>query len=135
DHQHPSVGAGNWNGGLLATRHLLDLGHRRIAILTGPESILSSRARLDGYRAALDAAGVPVDPALVRTSDYLLESGLAHARELLRLPGPPTAVFACTDQQAIGVYHAAHEAGVRVPEDLSVVGFDDLPPARWCTPP
>ncbi|RKN39720.1 LacI family DNA-binding transcriptional regulator [Streptomyces hoynatensis] len=133
-HAFPSVGAGNWNGGLLAVRHLLALGHRRIAIVTGPADVLSSRARLDGYRAALDAAGVPVDPALVREGDFHVADGLRHARALLALPEPPTAVFACNDLQALGVYRAAHEAGLRVPGDLSVVGFDDLPAAEWAVP-
>lgn len=134
-HAFPSVGAGNWNGGLLATRHLLTLGHRRIAVITGPAGVLSSRARLDGYRAALDSAGVPVDPALVREGDFVTDSGLTRTRDLLRLADPPTAIFAGNDLTAIGVYQAANEAGLRIPEDLSVVGFDDLPTAQWAIPP
>jgi len=134
-HEYPSVGAGNWNGGLSATRHLLDLGHRRIGVITGPAHTLSSRARLDGYRAALDAAGVPIDPALIREGDFNVEDGIAHARALFGLADPPTAIFACNDAQAIGAYQAAHEAGLRVPHDLSLVGFDDLPPAQWMVPP
>jgi DNA-binding LacI/PurR family transcriptional regulator len=134
-HTVPSVGASNWSGGLSATRHLIDLGHRRIAIITGPAHALSSRARLDGYRAALDTAGVPVDPALIREGDFQVEDGLRHTRELLRLPDPPTAIFACNDGTAIGVYQAAVEAGRRIPYDLSVVGFDDLLPAPWMIPP
>jgi LacI family xylobiose transport system transcriptional regulator len=134
-HRIPSVGAGNWNGGLSATNHLLELGHRRIAIITGPANALSSRARLDGYRAALDTSGVPVDPDLICQGDFQIEDGLAHTHRLLRLPDPPTAVFACNDGEAIGVYHAAKEAGLRIPEDLSVVGFDDMPPMRWAIPP
>jgi len=134
-HLFPSVGATNWSGGLAATRHLLELGHRRIAAITGPEQVLCSRARLDGYRAALDAAGVPVDPALIRVGDFQVEDGQRLAAELLRLPDPPTAVFAFNDGQAQGVYHAAHAAGVRIPQDLSVVGFDDLPHAKWMLPP
>ncbi|MEW9552236.1 LacI family DNA-binding transcriptional regulator [Nonomuraea sp. NPDC050783] len=131
----PSVSAGNWNGGLTATRHLLELGHRRIAIITGPDYALSSRARLDGYRTALDMAGVPADPGLVVRGDFLIEGGMAAALRLLELPDPPTAVFATNDGQAIGVYHAARRLGLRVPEDLSVIGFDDLPPMRWAIPP
>ncbi|MEV1249935.1 LacI family DNA-binding transcriptional regulator [Nonomuraea sp. NPDC050022] len=131
----PSIGAGNWNGGLAATRHLLELGHRRIAIITGPDSALSSRARLDGYRTALDMAGVPVDPRLVARGDFLIEGGLAAALRLLRLPDRPTAIFATNDGQAIGVYHAAHQLGLRIPDDLSVIGFDDMPSVRWAIPP
>ncbi|GII81795.1 transcriptional regulator [Sphaerisporangium rufum] len=131
----PSVGAGNWNGGLSATNHLLELGHRRIAIITGPANSLSSRARLDGYRAALDTGGVRVDPELISTGTFRIQDGLEQARRLLRLPDPPTAIFAGNDGQAVGVYHAAHEAGLRIPEDLSVIGFDDMPPLRWAIPP
>ncbi|MCC8250818.1 LacI family DNA-binding transcriptional regulator [Saccharothrix luteola] len=133
-HEYPSVGTSNWDGGLAATRHLVDLGHRHIAAITGPSHVLSSRARLDGYRAALDAVGVPVDPALIRVGDFNVVDGLTHARELLRLADPPTAIFAFNDAQALGVYQAAHEAGVRIPHDLSVVGFDDLPSAQWAIP-
>ncbi|WP_230423518.1 LacI family DNA-binding transcriptional regulator [Streptomyces radicis] len=134
-HASPSVGASNWSGGLSATRHLIELGHRRIAVITGPEDALASRARVDGFRTAMETAGVPVDPALVRVGDYRAEEGLTHARALLRLPEPPTAVFTCNDALALGVYRAAAEAGLRIPDDLSVVGFDDLRPARWTVPP
>jgi DNA-binding LacI/PurR family transcriptional regulator len=133
-HEFPSVGTSNWSGGLSATRHLLDLGHRRIAAITGPAHALSSRARLDGYRAALDAAEIPVDPTLIRVGDFNVIDGLTHGRDLLRLDQPPTAVFAFNDAQAHGVYQAAHEAGLRIPHDLSVIGFDDLPPAQWAIP-
>ena len=134
-HATPSVGATNWNGGLAATRHLLDLGHRRIAVLSGPTEWLCCRARLDGYRAAMDRAGVPVEADLVRVSTLYEEGGLADGRELLRLPDPPTAVVTANDLQAVGVYEAAREAGVRIPAELSVVGFDDLPFTRWTGPP
>jgi DNA-binding LacI/PurR family transcriptional regulator len=131
----PSVGATNWNGGLSATRHLLELGHRRIAVITGPPWALCSRARLDGYRAALDAAGVPVDSALVRQGAFQIVDGLTHTADLLRLADPPTAVFALNDGMAIGVYQAASVAGLRIPDDLSVVGFDDYPLDEWLVPP
>ncbi|TMR17697.1 LacI family transcriptional regulator [Nonomuraea turkmeniaca] len=131
----PSVAAGNWSGGLSATRHLLDLGHRRIAIITGPNWALSSRARLDGHRTALDLAGIPADPELIGSGDFLIEGGRAEAHRLLRLPDPPTAIFACNDGMATGVYRAAHELGLRIPGDLSVVGFDDLSPMQWAVPP
>ncbi|GAA2214214.1 LacI family DNA-binding transcriptional regulator [Nonomuraea monospora] len=133
--QAPSVGASNWNGGLLATRHLLDLGHRRIAAIAGPGHALPSRARLDAFRTALDMAGVPADPELIGRGDFLVEGGLAEAERMLRLPDPPTAIFTCNDGQACGVYRAAHLLGLRIPDDVSVVGFDDLPAARWMNPP
>ncbi|XVS61205.1 LacI family DNA-binding transcriptional regulator [Actinosynnema sp. CA-299493] len=133
-HGVPSVGADNWSGGLAGTRHLLELGHRRIAVITGAPQMLSGRARLDGYRAAMDAAGVPVDPELVREGYFQIADGLEHTRSLLRLPDPPTAVVTGNDGEALGVYQAVYEAGLRIPDDLSVVGFDDLPPAQWMIP-
>ncbi|SHG15179.1 LacI family DNA-binding transcriptional regulator [Geodermatophilus nigrescens] len=131
----PSVGATNWSGGMAATEHLIELGHRRIAVIGGPEDYLCSRARIDGYRAALDRAGIPADPALVRHGNFHHDSGYERARELLELPDRPTAVFAGSDEQAFGVLEAARQAGLSVPDDLSVVGFDDLPMARWSSPP
>jgi LacI family transcriptional regulator, xylobiose transport system transcriptional regulator len=131
----PAIGSANWNGGLAAARHLLELGHRRIGVIGGPDSLLCSRARLDGYRAAMDMAGIPIDPALVRAGDFHVEGGYRNATALLTMPDPPTAVFAGSDLQALGVYDAARELGVRIPEDLSVVGYDDLPVARWAGPP
>jgi LacI family xylobiose transport system transcriptional regulator len=131
----PAVGATNWQGGLAATRHLLELGHRRIGVVAGPERMLCSRARVDGYRAGLETAGLPFDPALVRAGDFHHEAGYACGLELLRREHRPTAVFAGNDLQALGLYEAARELGLRIPEDLSVIGFDDLPVARWVGPP
>ncbi len=131
----PSVGATNWAGGLAATDHLLGLGHVRIAAITGPADYLCSRARADGYRSALERAGARFDPGLVRHGDFQHEGGFLCGGELLDLTTPPTAIFAGSDQQALGVYEAARQRGLRIPEDLSVVGFDDLPAARWVSPP
>lgn len=131
----PSVGATNWHGGLAATQHLLELGHRRIAILTGPENVLCARARLDGYRAALEGAGIPVDPALVADGVFRHASGFSAMNGLLALADPPTAVFACSDLQALGAYEALRRAGLGVGRDVSMVGFDDLPTAAWASPP
>nr|WTB29437.1 LacI family DNA-binding transcriptional regulator [Streptomyces sp. NBC_00830] len=131
----PSVGTTNWQGGLAATRHLTGLGHRRIGVISGPSRMMCSRARVDGYRAAMETAGLPIDPDLVREGEFSHEDGYTAGLELLRLPEPPTAVFAGNDLQALGVYEAARELGLRIPEDLSVVGFDDLPLTRWIGPP
>lgn len=131
----PSVGATNWAGGLAATEHLLGHGHRRIGVISGPIEYLCSRARLDGYRSALDRAGIRYDPALVREGDFLHEGGFTGGDELLALPDPPTAIFAGCDQQAFGVYEAARQRGLRIPQDLSIIGFDDLRVARWASPP
>ena len=131
----PSVGATNWAGGLAATDHLLSLGHRRIGAVTGPPGYLCSRARIDGYRSALDRFGARFDQRLVRHGDFQHEGGFRRGGELLDLAEPPTAIFAGSDQQALGVYEAARQRGLRIPQDLSVVGFDDLPAARWVSPP
>jgi LacI family transcriptional regulator len=131
----PSVGATNWAGALVATDHLLSLGHRRIGAITGPIDMLCSLARLDGYRSGLERAGVRFDRTQVRYGDFQHEGGFARAVELLDLPEPPTAIFAGSDQHAFGVYEAARQRGLRIPEDLSVVGFDELPVARWASPP
>lgn len=133
--QVPAVGTTNWDGGVAATRHLLDLGHRRIGMIAGPRRMMCSRARTDGYRAALDMAGIAFDPDLIREGDFHHEAGHLAGLELLRLPDRPTAVFTGNDLQALGLYEAARELGLRIPEDLSVVGFDDLPMARWVGPP
>jgi LacI family transcriptional regulator, xylobiose transport system transcriptional regulator len=134
-HPIPSVGSTNWRGALDATRHLLDLGHRRIGVITGPVKDLSSRARLDGFRAALDTADVPFDERLMRTGLFLFEHGRDLGLELLRLPDPPTAIVCGDDLQALGVYEAARLAGRRIPAELSVVGFDDIEQCAWCGPP
>ncbi len=131
----PAVGATNWNGGLTATRHLLELGHTRIGMIGGPPGMLCSRARVDGYRAALETAGLSVDPELIRWGTFHLEAGYDQGRALLQLPEPPTAIFAGSDLQAFGVYEAARVLGVEIPRQLSVIGFDDLPMARWVGPP
>jgi LacI family transcriptional regulator len=131
----PSVGATNWSGGLAATDHLLSLGHTRIGAISGPPDYLCSRARIDGYRSALERAGARFDETLVRNGDFQHEGGFLCGSELLAQGEPPTAIFAGSDQQALGVYEAARQHGLRIPQDLSVVGFDDLPAARWVSPP
>ncbi|MQY10710.1 HTH-type transcriptional repressor CytR [Streptomyces sp. RB5] len=130
----PSVGSANWTGGLAATRHLVELGHRRIGIITGPEDMLCSLARLDGYRSAMNMAGLGSDPELVRFGDFHVGGGYEHAMAMLDLPDPPTAIFAGSDLQALGVLEAARVRGLRVPHDLSLVGYDDVLVARWSSP-
>ena len=130
-----SVGTTNWQGGLSAARHLIELGHRRIAAIGGPDHLWSCRARLDGYRSALRRADLPVDEDLVRSDRLTAEAGLRRARELLALPAAPTAIVAANDAQAFGVLQAIAERGLRSPDDVSVTGFDDVPIATWATPP
>ncbi|MER5702057.1 LacI family DNA-binding transcriptional regulator [Micromonospora sp. NPDC002296] len=131
----PSVGATNWAGGRAATEHLLGLGHQRIAVIGGPAAVPCSRARVDGYRAAMDAAERRIPAGYVRTGDFTSPSGYRETNALLDLPRPPTAIFACSDEMAWGAYEALYERGLRVPDDMSVVGFDDLDAARWAVPP
>ncbi|WP_423791095.1 LacI family DNA-binding transcriptional regulator [Micromonospora cathayae] len=131
----PTIGATNWAGSLRANQYLLGLGHRRIGFIAGPPQLMCSRARMDGYRAALDAAGIAVDDTLIRPGNFYHEAGYAGGTQLLALPDPPTAIFASSDQMALGVYEAVRKRGLRVPDDISVVGFDDLPEVRWCSPP
>jgi LacI family transcriptional regulator len=131
----PTIGAANWSGGMAATEHLLSLGHRRIGLIAGPPRLLCSRARLDGYRAALEVAGIALDGSLVAPGDFHPESGFTGCNTLLDLPEPPTALFAASDQMALGAIEALRRRGLRVPQDMSVVGFDDLPEVRWSAPP
>ena len=107
DPRIPSIGATNWAGGLMATEHLIEIGHRRIGTITGRPSLLCSQARLDGYRAALEREGIPADPALVYSGDFHFEAALVAATDMLKLDDPTTAIFAGSDMQAMGVYEAA----------------------------
>jgi LacI family transcriptional regulator len=134
DRDIPTIGAANWSGGFAATEHLTGLGHRRIAMITGPQEVRCSQDRLDGYRAALGRAGLTPDENLVRQGDFYAEGGRRGAAELLDLPDPPTAIFAGSDQQARGVYDEAHARGLVIPDHLSVVGFDDVDVCEWMSP-
>ena len=106
----PAIGSANWQGGVLATRHLIDLGHRAIAAITGPEDMMSALARLDGYRSAMRSANLPVHPDWVRYGDFHEASGEQQAARLLELDEAPTAIFAGSDLQALGVIRAARGA-------------------------
>lgn len=130
----PTVGSNNWNGGLLAARHLLSMGHRRIAVISGPQNVLCSQARLAGFRSAHEEAGIPVDPDLVRYGTFHIDAGYQYGLELLDRSDRPTAIFAGSDLQAMGVLRAARRLGLSVPEHLSVVGYDNVPMASWIDP-
>jgi LacI family transcriptional regulator len=131
----PAVGIAHWRGAYNATQHLIDLGHERIATIGGPLSVMCSRARTDGFRAAMTAAGLGAHPELVVHTNFENEAGRDAAIQLLALPSPPTAIFAASDEQALGVYEAARRAGLRIPDDVSVVGFNDARIAAWASPP
>ncbi|MFD7658541.1 substrate-binding domain-containing protein, partial [Actinosynnema sp. NPDC059797] len=131
----PVVGSANRSGGLVATRHLVELGHRDLAVISGPERLPCSRARVEGFRGALAAAGLSAAPDHVRYGEFRATSGYRHGLELLDRPDRPTAIFAGSDYQALGVMRAAHELDLSVPRDLSVVGYDDLSINEWSGPP
>ena len=130
----PVVSAANASGAHQATTHLLDLGHRRIGVITGPVEGVATKGRLQGYHAALAAAAIMPDPALEVAGDFLIPGGVAGAERLLDLADPPTAVFAFNDSMAAGVLQAGRARGLRLPEELSVVGFDDTLEAEVAYP-
>ncbi|MEU4226278.1 substrate-binding domain-containing protein [Nonomuraea sp. NPDC026600] len=130
-----SIGSTNFAGGLAATQHLLSLGHRRIAYVGGPATAACNQARMHGYRAAMEAAGVPVPPGYVRTGHFRYQDGVVNGAALLDLAQVPTAIFGGSDETALGVMEAARARGLRIPEDLSVAGFDDTQLARMASPP
>ncbi|MFC4243245.1 LacI family DNA-binding transcriptional regulator [Gryllotalpicola reticulitermitis] len=131
----PSIGSANWSGGVLATNHLISLGHRDIGVIAGPQDVTNARARLSGFRAAMADAGIPVREELIVPGNYHIDSGLEGGLQLLSNPRPPTAIFATNDLQALGVYEAARSKGIVVPDDLSVVGYDDVHFSAWAGPP
>ena len=134
DRRIPCVSAEHEAGAAEAMRHLLELGHRRIAGITGPPGWLATEARLRAYRAALADAGIEPDPELLVTSDFEFAPGLAAAEALLDLAEPPTAIFAFNDAIALGALRAAQRRGLGVPRDVSIVGFDDIKFAAMVTP-
>lgn len=130
-----TVQADNVRGARLAVEHLLGLGHRRIAFLgRPPRDLASGKQREEGYRSALAAAGIPFDPALVRNAGYHEDESADAVRSLLTLPDRPTAVFAANDVTAINTMETALTLGMRVPDDLSVVGFDNVPESTVVEP-
>jgi LacI family transcriptional regulator len=130
----PSVRVDNVAAAVMATTHLLDLGHRRIVCLAGPAISLTAADRLKGYRKALEAAAVAVDAGLIREVGFTPAAARDAVSALFGVPGAPTAVVASNDQVAIGAIRALHELGLRVPDDVSVVGFDDTPVASYTVP-
>lgn len=132
----PSVDVDNVGGARVATTHLLSLGHRRVAFIGhAPPDYTAAHDRLEGYRQALAEAGVPFDESLVTFAAFTAESGHEAMLDLLKVEPPPTAVFVASDEVALGALGAAREAGLRVPEDLAIVGFDDVPLAAYTEPP
>ncbi len=125
----------NARGSFLATQHLIDMGHRQIAMITGPHTWKSVQDRMQGYYQAFEQVGVNPDPALTEYGDWNYESGYLAMQRLLARTVPMTALFAHNDRIAIGAMRALHEAGREIPGDVAVVGFDDIPSAAFSTPP
>jgi LacI family repressor for deo operon, udp, cdd, tsx, nupC, and nupG len=131
----PKVGVDNVAIGKDAAEHLLSLGHRRIAVITGTAHILSSQQREQGFRAALQQAELKFDEKLLYQGDYSCESGVAGVRAIMQLKQRPTAFFCFGDQVAIGALHALRELGYRVPDDVSVIGVDGIALSQYSAPP
>lgn len=129
-----SVTSAHEEGAYLATRHLIELGHLNIATITGPLSLSSATARLKGYRRAMKEAGLPITPEYVQEAEFNTTAGFNAARALLALRRKPTAIFAANDLIGFGVLAAMREAGLHCPEDISVVGFDNLDESDVATP-
>jgi LacI family transcriptional regulator len=127
----PSIHATNYRGALDAMQYLLSLGHQRIGYISGRSELESTTRRLSGYRDALEQAGLPVDETLIAAGDYTTETALLSARQLLTQEQRPTAIFAANDQSAIGIFQAANELGLKIPDDLSIVGFDNIPESAY----
>lgn len=134
NHTFPSVVPGEVAGGHRATDALISLGHRRIAIITGEMWMDAARDRVKGYRQALATADIPFDPALVREGNWNASAGYDHTNALLELDHPPTAIFCSNDRMAVGCYEAIKEHKLAIPEDISVIGFDDEEFARHLSP-
>jgi LacI family transcriptional regulator len=129
--QYPSIHATNYQGAMDAMNYLLGLGHKRIGFISGRAELESSNRRLKGYRDALEKSGIPVDEKLIVSGDYTTETGAVRAGELLSQKKPPTAIFAANDQTAMGVFQVVQEKGMRIPEDLSVIGFDNISDSKY----
>jgi LacI family transcriptional regulator len=130
----PFVGSDDVTGATLATQHLISLGHVRVGHLAGQSTISTGVLRRRGYQAAMGDAGLPADPELLVESGFVEEGGAQAMERLLSLNDPPTAIFAVTDMTAIGAYGVAQRRGLRIPEDLAVVGYNDIPLARRLIP-
>jgi LacI family transcriptional regulator len=127
--------ADSHQGGFMATEHLISLGHKRIGCIAGPAIINQSSRRFAGYKQALQDACLRIEPDLIMNGNFHPDSGWELGREMLSLPNTPTAIFACNDLMAIGVLRAATELGLRIPDDLALVGYDDIELSSYTNPP
>ncbi|BAP45358.1 LacI family transcriptional regulator [Pseudomonas sp. StFLB209] len=133
--RHPTISLDNRAAARAVTQHLIELGHRRIGLIKGPKSSPLTRERVAGYQDAVHQAGIAPDPALICHGNFSLQAGYDGAANLLQLAERPTALFCENDEMAIGALKQIKQQGLRVPEDISLVGFDDIPFAAYCDPP
>ena len=133
--RHPTISLDNRAAAKAMTEHLIGLGHRRIGLIKGPKSSPLTRDRVAGYQDALQHAGIACDPELICHGDFSLKAGYDGAAAMLKLPDRPTALFCENDEMAIGALKHLKQQGLRVPQDVSLVGFDDIPFAAYCDPP
>jgi LacI family transcriptional regulator len=124
----------NYTGGQLAAQHAIELGHRRVAIISGPSNLTPSALRETGYRDAMQRAGLDIDPQWVVRGDFTCDAGYAAAKLLYGQNPRPTAIFCCNDMMAIGAIRAAFDQGLNVPADVSIIGFDDIALASYISP-
>ena len=130
-----TVRVDNVHGAYMAVHHLIEQGHRRIALIGGTSDLTTARERHDGYQKALEAAGIPLDRALIKHGDYKKESGYQLTRDLMQLREPPAAIFAANNLMTLGTLQALQEMQVRIPQDVALVGFDDMPWSGQLCPP
>ena len=135
DRAYPSVQPAEIVGGHLATKRLIDAGHRRIGLINGEPWMDASRDRLKGYRQAHASADLPIDPDMIHSGNWEPSEGYRHTQELMALPVPPTAIFCANDIMALGCFEALKEIGLRIPDDVSVIGYDDRELAQYMHPP
>ncbi len=128
------VNAANWQGAYDATQYLIKLGHKRIGFITGMEGLISAPHRLEGFRAAMTHEGLPILNELIVSGGFQENGGYIGTQKLLALPQPPTAIFAANDLSAFGAIEAIRQHGLRIPEDISLMGFDDIPQASLVHP-
>ena len=131
----PAVSATNRQGAIAGTQYLIGLGHQRIGFITGSLNLGCSQDRLEGYRAAMQIANIPIAPEWIYEGDFQQPAGYTAAHTLLQLPEPPSAIFASNDVMAFGAMEAARDLGLRIPDDVSIIGFDDIPQSTHVNPP
>ncbi len=129
-----SVLAADLDGAYAGTKHLLDLGHRRIGLIVGMSDTTSGKERLAGYKRAMQEAGLPIDPALIQAGRYAPETGVVAANALLSMPSPPSALFAANHESSVGVLRVISERGLSIPSDLSLLFYEDSPWFKWQRP-